>query len=248
MLVQDLFTRLSYGELSSLAIGDSGSGDIAAGKEEQVLSAITLALSAIYTRFQHRVSFLVLEATAGVSSYVLDVAHCESDVSEQTAPRYIKDVTLMDAPFPDDLIRVLSVRRMDVADTTTLDEQLILPINGRRAPAEAVGAKMLAFNEFRLANAVAGELFEVEYQAKHRALSLGEDGNVTIQIMPALEEALQARTAAALFAGMTGDAHVARAGELLARYERLCEIAGLNDMAQESGSDEFDKLRDKGFN
>lgn len=241
MNVQDLFARLSYGELSSLSISEEGSGAIATGKEDQVLSAISLALTSIYTRFQHRISYLVLEAMEGVPSYVLDLVHCESHTeAPHTTPRYIKDVTEMPAPFPDDLIRILAVTPLISEAPTQESASAFVPINARRTP--FINARITAFNELRL-GAAPGDLFEVEYQAKHPALSLAS----TIQIMPALEEALQARAAAAIFSGMAGEAHVARSAELMARYEQLCSEAKINDMAQETNSDEFDRLRDKGF-
>ncbi len=242
MQVQDLFKRLSYGELSNLSIGNEGAGTIADGKEAQVLSAIQLALTTIYARFQHRVSSLVLEATEGVSSYVLDSQHAESDTtSSPSIPRYIKDVTEMPAPYPDDLIKILSVVRRDRPETPNVDEARPFQINSRRNQENA--AKVLAYNEFRLLSAKLGDLFDVEYQAKHPTLALGG----SIQIMPALEEALQARAAAAIFSGMTGETHVARSQELLARYEALCQMVLLNDMAQESGSDDYDRLRARGW-
>lgn len=242
MQVQKLFERLSYGELSSLSIGSSGAGEIQPGKEEQVLSAIELALTGLYTKFKQRTSFLILEAMDNIPSYILDPLYCESDSTPgNNKPRYIKDVTLMTAPFPDDLIKIISVTRQDSTLTPDVDEELPFEINGNRNTSSNV--KIMAYNEFRLLTGAAGDRFEVEYQAKHPKLEV--DG--TIQLAPALEEALQARAAAALFAGMTGEAHVARSQELLMRYERLCDMAMLNDMVQESSSDDYDRLRAKGF-
>jgi hypothetical protein len=242
MLVQDLFTRLSYGELSNLAIGMEGAGSIDVNREAQALAAVTTALTALYTRFQLRIAFLTLEAMSEVDSYVLSSEHAESNLlAHPTIPHYIKDVTAMPRPFADDVIRILGVRRLDVAATIGLDESLDFLVNSRENATNAV--KTLAYNEIRLLTALPGEQFEIEYQANHPPLTLSG----SIQIMPALEEALQARTAAAIFAGMSGEAHVARSKELLARYEQLCAEAKLNDMSQESSSNAFDKLRDKGF-
>lgn len=248
LTVQELFERLSYAELSSLSIGMEGDGEVTDHGRPQIIRHIGVALSALYSRFLHKRSELVLEAMDGVQKYVLDRAHAESDTTPNSVPRYIRDVTLMEEPFQDDLIKILSVRRQNepkVPGDLLRGRETLFSINARNN--DKTSARILTHNSLRLLTAQPGELFHIEYQANHPKLDphLCEDQG--IEIMPSLEEALQARVAASVFSGMTGEIHVAIANGHMARYEKLCEMAALDDLLQESGTDARDRLRDKGF-
>lgn len=138
------------------------------------------------------------------------------------------------------LIKILSVVRKD-DPATDRDECLVLGLNSRNS---SHGVQILTHDSFQLPAPQAGELYEVEYQAGHTKLTALAD---EITVMPALEEALLCKVAASIFSGMNGEGHRSKAQELMGRYEQLCSEAQMEDMAQESGDDEFDRLRDRGF-
>lgn len=215
MRVQDLFERLSFGELSSLSIGMEGAGDIEPSKQDSVIAKINNALTGIYSRFIHQRDFLTVAAETGKRRY-------------QIAP-------------PEGVVKILSVVRLDDPTTDRVDERQTMGINSRNSSA---GIQILNHDTFFIQAPRGGEIYEVEYQANHPRLTAPED---EITIMPALEEALQARVAAAIFSGMSGDGHRARSQELMALYEQRCAEAQSEDMAQEGGDDHYDRLRDKGF-
>lgn len=215
MKVQDLFERLSFGELSSLSIGMEGAGGIEPSKQDSVIAKINNALTGVYSRFIHQRDFLTVAAEAGKRRY-------------QIAP-------------PEGVVKILSVVRLDDPETTRIDERLTMGINSRNS---SDGIQILNHDTFFLSAPKEGDRYEVEYQANHPRLTSPEDD---IVVMPALEEALQARVAAAIFSGMGGEGHRARSQELMVLYEQRCAEAQAEDMAQEGGDDHFDRLRDKGF-
>lgn len=247
MNVQELFERLSYGELSNLEIGMDGAGAIAAESQMKIVSQINTALTALYSRFLQRRAFLELEMQEGMSTYVISSEFALSNTEPtRTAPAYILDSA--EAPFRDDLIKILSVSRRDDPATAGIDEARGLPINHRdTVTGRSIGITIMAHDTIHVRDPQPGQRLLVEYQANHPRLSVPAVMTETISIMPALEEALQLRVASGVFSGMGGEAHSIKGAELLARYEQLCQLAKLDDMAQESSSDIRDRLRDKGF-
>lgn len=248
LTVQELFERLSYAELSSLSVGMEGDGEVTEHGQPRIIHHIGVALSSLYSRFLHKRSELVLQATEGVQKYVLDKAHAESDTTPNTVPRYIRDVSLMEEPFQDDLIKILSIRRQNepkVPGDLVWNRETLFSINARNN--DETSARILTHNSLRLLTAEPGELFHIEYQANHPKLDSQLGADQIIEIMPSLEEALQARVAASVFSGMTGEIHVAIANGHMSRYEQLCQMAALDDLLQETGTDARDRVRDKGF-
>lgn len=242
MQVQDMFARLSYRELSSLSIGDEGAGTIPADKQATVVSQINVALTALYTRFPQRRAFLTIQTMPGVQEYSLRPEFAVSDTDPANEnPRYIIDTA--SRPFQGDLIKILSVDRLD-DETTTEDESYTFGINQRNSE---YGVKILSHDTLRFREPVTGDRFEIEYQANHPKLTIPVDPTESITIMPALEEALQVRVAAGIFQSMTGELHQATGKNHMNHYERLCQMAQNEDMAQEGSSDDFDRLRYKGF-
>lgn len=221
MQVRDLFQRLSFGELSNLDIGMEGAGTIEMTGQPRVVSQIDVALTALHSRFILRRAYLPLELKTGQYDYELDCT---------------------------DLIKILSIDRLDDATTPDLDESVAMPLNsGDAGTGQVHGGKIMAHNRLHFRAPVDGARYLIEYQANHPKLALPPSLDQEISIMPALEEALQVRVAAGIFSGMGGDGHNAKAAEYLNRFEQLCQMAKLEDMAQESSSDTRDRLRDKGF-
>lgn len=240
MKINDLFTRLSFGELSALAIGMEGTGSIREADQPKILSYTNAALTSLFTRFIQRRHFLTFVAQPALRQYVMSSRHAVTGGG--AGPAYILDSD--DLPFQDDLIKILAVEREDDPETFRNDSAL-MGINRRGVPdgVEMVSHDTLLFRE----QPKPGVRFLVEYQAKHPRLQVPVDLEADISIMPSLEEALQLKVAAGVFSGMTSETATAKSMELEGRYEALCLLAEANDLTQESGSDQFDRLRDRGF-
>lgn len=220
MQLQELFKRLSYGELSGLAIGMDGAGDIAEADQGKVQTQIELALTALHSRFILRRGFHTLTILEGVKTYAISTA------------------------IPS-LVKILSVGREDDPTTTRVSEAYQLGINRHDDLSGSI--QILSHDEILFESAVAGERYTIEYQAGHPPLPVPVDPETVISILPALEEALQVRVAASIFSGMAGEAHINKSMHLLNRYEQLCAAAEEGDLAQEDMTSGFDRLRDKGF-
>ena len=219
MELQELFKRLSYGELSALSIGMEGAGSIAEDQQGKVQSHIELALKALHARFILRRGFYTLTIVGTQKSYDLS--------------------TLIP-----DLVKILSVGREDNPLTPANEAQ---PFGINRHDHLDGTIQILSHDEILFESAVAGERYTIEYQAGHPALPDPIDLEAQVRILPALEEALQVRVAAGIFSGMSGDAHVAKSVQLMNRYEALCAVAEEGDLAQDDTTSGFDRLRDKGF-
>ena len=219
MELQELFKRLSYGELSALSIGMEGAGAIAEDQQGKVQSHIELALKALHARFILRRGFHTLTIVEGQKSYDLS----------QLIP---------------DLVKILSVGREDDPLTSKNEAQ---PFGINRHDDLCGTIQILSHDEILFESAIAGERYTIEYQAGHPALPDPLDLEAQVRILPALEEALQVRVAAGIFSGMSGEAHVAKSVQLMNRYEALCAVAEEGDLAQDDTTSGFDRLRDKGF-
>lgn len=242
MNVGDFFERLSYGELSGLSIGMEGGGTIDPDSQNRIVSYTKTALTGLYSRFAHNISYVKLELVEGLHDYKLNAIHAVSNEDvNNTDPRYILDS--VDDPFTDNVVKVLAIAQLDDPDTVE-DESKELRLNVHPSLG---GLKMPSYDKIYVPNPIAGAILNIEYQADHPKLSLPADETEEIYLAPLLHEALEMRVAARVYNAMSGEAHVTRAQLLQRRYEHLCLMAESKDLLQESETSTFDKVRDKGF-
>ena len=107
MKLSEVFKQLSYGELSQLNIGGSGSGEINDADYDRLVAAINLGLTALHTRFPLCKKQLELQLVSGQGLYYLNRAYAVSNEESTEDPKYILDSN--DNPFMDDLLKVVDV-------------------------------------------------------------------------------------------------------------------------------------------
>lgn len=243
MNVGEFFTQLSFGTLSNLSIGMEGVGQIKPEEEDKVVFHINGALKQLYSRLTHNRDYVKFELVDGVQRYQMSSAFAVSNTDAgNTNPRYLKDSA--QEPFTDDLVKILSICQED-DETTPENEAAQIGINVNPALG---GVVSLSYDTFFIPNPIAGTILTVEYQTLHPKLSIPADKSEKIFVAPILEDALELKVAARIYASMNGEAHVAKASQLEAAYERIIQTTKDQDLLQETSISGIDRLRAKGFN
>lgn len=218
MNVGDLFQRLSFGELSNLAMGEDGSGDILSSDKDKLVGHANAVLNELYSRFAHRVEFATVVLQEGVRLYRLAKTYAVTDTTpNNTAPRYITDS--LAAPFYGNVIRIRDV---------------VIPHDPELGPEPSTEHRLIGHDGIYIPNPVAGLAISVEYQAGHPRLSQPYDEAQEITLIPILEEALEAKVASRIYSAMNGEATVAKSQLLNARYEEICAFVKTEGLLQES--------------
>lgn len=208
MQVSDLFTRLSYGVFSNLAIGMEGAGDIAADKKPKIISYLNEALLKLHSRFLLKENDAIVLQSGGIRYYRLS---SEFAVSNAAAPvgqiQYIIDT--VEQPFKDDVIRILEVRdRLGC----------VLGLNDVEDPSSVFTPQPTVL---QVPSAVTGEPLGLLYQARHPEIAI--DGFDTLIDLPGtLEGALISYIAFLNFSHMNSQESASKAVEHMAMFEAAC--------------------------
>lgn len=105
MILQDLLDRLTYGELSTIAIGGKEHGGVQQKHMKEVLMHVEAALTAIYKRFPIRTKEVLIQCSARIQTYHLHSKH--SWLSGSHRDKYIIDSD--SHPFLDDVLLVNNI-------------------------------------------------------------------------------------------------------------------------------------------
>jgi hypothetical protein len=238
MNVEDVFTALSFGELSRQKIGKDATGGIASDQHDQLTSLLQRALKTLYTRYSHKKDYVKLEQVEGVTEYHLrsEFTVSNTDVDNDN-PRYIIDTEAR--PFSGDIIKIVSVRDEDAEP-----EDQRLRINDQTSPN---GIQLMSYDTLYIKNPTAGNVLTVEVQVNHHRLSIPTVLTETVAIAPALENALLFRMAQLYFMGMGGEDASFRARSLGASYEQECSIAELQGNLPTHMTTDHNRFSNQGF-
>lgn len=232
MNVDDMFRRLSFGELSNLALGQSGEGFITNKDQNKIVTYANAALIVLYSRFIHKRSFISIRLQNGVKRYQLNSAFAVSrTAAHPTKPHYVLDT--VEEPFDDDVIKILCF------DYENEDEVLKQEVMS--------SIRHLSIDTLLVKNPKDGVVIDIEYQARHPTLTLPADRSEQILLAPILWAALDAKIAASVYGSMNGEANMVKAQGLLAEYEQLCMLAKMDDLLQETTESDVDKLHKAGW-
>jgi hypothetical protein len=91
MKLSEIFSQLTSGEFSQLAVGGAKKGGIAEADHHKVLDNVNLGLMDLHSRFTIRKGRLVLALQPGKQSYSLTKAFAETNLRSRELVRYIKD-------------------------------------------------------------------------------------------------------------------------------------------------------------
>lgn len=114
MKLSDIFSALTHGELSQLAVGGKKDGGIYPYHSDEICSYINLGLNDLFSRFPLRYEEAVIQQKEGVTLYHLRKEYALSNTESTEPHKYIIDSPFM--PFNDNVIKIERVMFEDGVD------------------------------------------------------------------------------------------------------------------------------------
>lgn len=242
MNVNELFRRLSFGELSNLSISGEGSGELAADKHPQIIQYINEGLLRLFTRFNLREKDIVIVQIAEFTSYPLKRRFTVSAALGDPDERFIQDAPPAE-PFLEDVIKILEVHDSRGWERILNDKERY---DSLFTPAADV---------LQIPDPLPGVALSVLYQARHEVLrdeTVDEElADVllaqTIDLPFALEGALQAFVAHKVYSHMNGAENLQKSQEYLATADAISREVEDRDTVNQSFATTHHKLHLRGF-
>lgn len=235
MKVSELFTRLSYGELSNLSMSMEATGSINPASHARLLQATNSALQDMFSRIHLLTRELLIESIDWKSVYYLRKEFAAMNTASTEPYKYILDTP--NNLFTGDVVKVMLVSN-EVGD--------ILPLNDAEQWASVFTPH---FDAVQLTHVGSGQVFSVTYQALHpKLLTTGEDVlEQDIRVPSLLEDMLCLKVAHGIFSPMSGQEFTLKAQQLENAYEsRIIELDQKN-LLMDAGMSTNVKLHLRGF-
>lgn len=236
MTVAELLKSLALGELSNLALGDTG--EITVGKVPKLIQYTNEGLLKLYTRFLLSEKDLILEMRTGTTYYHLlkKFAYSQYDAAHPPAEwdmPYIMD--LGREPFLEDVVKVL-----EVYDPWGQK----LPLNDLEDPRSVFTPTP---TQIQIPHAWEDRTISVVYQARHVPLPTTDYADVAINLPECLHSALRAFIAHKTFMHMNTQESTAKGQEHAMMFEGLCQEAIDMDLVNTSSSTTNTRFEKRGF-
>lgn len=223
LTVPQLFSKLSYGELSNLSMSTDGGGSIEESKQHTIILYANEGLLKLHSRFCLMEKDLNLELVPHITNYHLIPRFAESKRAERNVPySYIKD--LLCDEFLGDVIRVLSV-------TDKFGNEL--PLNDVNSTRSVFTPQPQVL---QVPNPTPGMSLAVHYQARHPELLVDSEEEQIIELPDILHVALTAYIAYNVYTTINTAEATGKAQEHLAKYEATCQEAEEKDLVSTSTS------------
>jgi hypothetical protein len=217
MDISDLFADLSYGELSSLALSEEGTGLITDAGKERIIRFANDGLIKLYSRFVLSEKDVLIQMIDGQQTYWLLQKYAQSQAaSNPNTTSYIMDMGGLDDLFLEDVIKILNV----------------FDSYGRELPLNDEGDPLSVFtpqgNMLQVPTPIGGKLLSIAYQAKHVPLTLADLTQVIVLpdvLVPALRNWIAYRA----YGQIKTQESMANAQDHLNQYEACCnEVVSLD--------------------
>lgn len=237
MKLRDLFTKLSYGELSNLSMSGEANGTIAEASHPRLIHAVNDALKDMFSRLHLYERELLIQSLEWKAIYYLRKEHAMMDPTVGPL-KYIVDTP--QNLFTGDVVKVLSVANEVGAN---------LPLNDATQWASVFTPY---FDTVQLNHPGADQVFSVTYQALHPELlvEVAEDDDVLeqdIRVPSILEEMLRLKVAQGIFSPMSGQDFTVKAQQLEAAYELRYIELGQKNLVGDLGMNTNVKIHCRGF-
>ncbi|MCF8861604.1 putative tail fiber protein [Agrobacterium phage OLIVR2] len=237
MKLSELFSQLSMGELSNLAMSNEGDGTIMDKWKGKLVVNINSALLAIYSRFELLSKDVLIELSGNRTLYPLEARFAEMNDDSAEIERFIKDG--LHDKFTDDVIQITSVQ----------------DFTGYQFPINDVEHQYSLFTPqphvLQVPRPKLGVALSVGYRARHPVIKWditdNERENQEIILPFFFEDALHNYVAAKVFSSMTGQEHVAKSQELMSYYELNCVNIEDKDLASQTISTTNTVFHKRGF-
>lgn len=232
MKLSDLYSKLSYGVLSSLGMAGEGDGTIKDKKKPAIVGFANEALLRLYTRFPMKQNDVLIEMHPHITNYHLLRRFAASNLESTEPYLYIRDLPM--EPFLEDVIKVLAVY-----DSFGRE----LPLNDPNDP-EAVfipEANVIQIPRPSMCQAVS-----ITYQAKHLPLSV-DDPDMEITLPDVLHAALFAYIGSMVYEGLEMEGSNVKAANMMAKFDGICAEAEAFDSLNVSESYTKTKFNSRGW-
>lgn len=228
MKLSDVFSQLTYGELSQLNLGGAEATGISAANYLVVVSHINLGLSALYTRFILKEGRLTFKLQPGRVAYPLSSTEDVVFVDELGTEEFSDDILKIEGVFTD-LGQELGLNdKSDMYSCFTSSPTLLRVAKDIVNKAQSLPEELLTDNLL------------VTYRANHPMIVYTGVNFVPSKVMLELPyshlEALLYFVASRVHnpIGMTNEFHAGNS--YAAKYEKACQLLELKDMQIDQGS------------
>lgn len=233
MDLDELFRQLSVAELSNLSMGNHGNGTIRDADKAKLVVHINDGIDRLHERFVIREKSILLDEIEGKSNYVLSSEFAVSRSAETPGPHYIIDD--VDAPFQDDLLKIL-----EVEDET-----------GERYTLNVMHDRMSLFTPepdiLQIPYPKPGRTLAIGYQAKPVQRMDHNIPTVRLTIPGLLVPALRSYVAGQIYQNMHGQENLAIGMKHMAEYEAHCARVLTYDLLNQGRHSVTDKFERNGW-
>lgn len=235
MNLNEFFRQLALGEVSNLSLAENDT--IIPERRPQVVVALNEGLLKLYSKFVLKESDLLIEMREAVTNYHMVKKYAMSQYNEDNPPDrwnlpYIVDN--LGEPFPDDVIKILSVYN---------SFGVKLPLNDLE---NNMSLHTPEGKTLQVPFPIAGQALAVEYQAKHAPMDHC-NCNDEIDLPEVLESALKSYVAGKIFMHMNTQENTAKGQEHMMNYETSCIEVIEKDLVSSSYSNTNTKFHKRGF-
>lgn len=217
MLLGELFTSLSYGELSNLSMGNDGTGLIASKDRNKLTHYTNQVLVELYTRFTHKVNYVEFTLQADKTEYALQAEYGVENLG-----------------------KILSVLLIDPVTSEETD----LLINDEDA---TCSVRTLTYDTIHIKDPLDGATMVLECQMLHTPLSIPCNLSEQITLVPILNAALECKVASKVYYSIGGEDALLKAQGLEAQYERICQMVESKDILQNTRTNAATNFTAAGF-
>lgn len=247
MKLSEIFKQLSYGELSQLQLGGSGTGVIADGDYDRLVGCINLGLTALHTRFPLKRKQLLLQVVPGQEVYYLKPDFAVSNTDSEEPVKYLLDST--GDPFLDDILKVEALFTAEgyelVLNSRGNEYSAFTPAHGVLTLPAAVYAPTASTESQYLTEEVI-----VDYRANHAYLAAGIGmylaDTVEVELPYQYLQPLLYFVASRLHSPMGMVNEVQMGNSFANRYELACQELERHNVGADQLGD-TNKFRDRGW-
>ena len=238
MLLSDLFSQLTFGELSQIKLGGAAANGITKENQLQMLNHVNAGLTELHTRFHLKEGTLKVGMFPGIESYVLSKRYAVGNRESREPVKYIQDS--LARPFQD---TVLKIERVYDDQGTELE----LNAGGERYDPLSLVIRTPTINTLVVPPALVSTYLTVVYRGNHPRI-IKEDNSfdpaeVDIDLPPQYENALLLYIASRVFnpIGLNQEFH--DGNNYWGKFEAACALLthkGL-ELSAESPSGRFER-------
>lgn len=211
MVLEDLYKRLSYGELSNLSTSNSGSGSIKKDRLEQVVQHINDGLLILHTKFLLKQKEIGLNLYEHITHYYLNTRYAQTNINSPETYKYLLDTA--EDPFTNTALRIL--------DVVPRNENFSLPLND---PTEPYSLFTPQPTTLQVTNPIENMIVGVIYQARPSNLFYDQYEH-KIDLPDSLVPALTAYVGYRVYTSMNTETSSAKASEYFSIFNGICNEA-----------------------